>query len=156
MVIIENIEDLIDIFKMRYCIISVIQLEEVMKMEKIDYIKKNRWSDSWCILDCKEKNPVLFSKENIKSKTFEINDKYDLSFLDNYIVDKSYFYQSDKVSPNLGSNGIEKMYGIGHIWLGYTYYSKSGKKRMCINTNLFGNYKTINSREQILENLINS
>lgn len=155
--IMKNTEDLVDKFKMRYCILTINQLEYLKKNNKIKNhpIRKNAWTENHCVLDTIENEVVVISKDSMLSKTFSISEKIELSFLDKYEVDKSYLYQVDKVKPNFSSKGVDKMYGIDHIWLAFTYHTKSNKRRMCINSNLFGRNSAIGSRDFILDKLIN-
>ena len=154
----ENTEELIDNFKLRYCILSVNQLEEYEKKNKLkllNYKKSKSWTEYHAILDTIGNKVEISSIDSMLSKTFLVSEKSDLSFLDKYEVDESYLYQVDKVKPNFGPNGVDKMYGINHIWLAFSYHTKGKKRRMCINTKLFGRNSTIGSRDFILHKLIN-
>ena len=154
--------DKIDKFKYRYIIVNVNQYVRLYNKhkEKIIYYKPPPYSSSYCILDWKKGNVMAFSDTSMKKKTFPLYtggrkgiDKYDLSFLNPYKTDdKSIFLQSDKVKPN--AERIDQLYAIDHIWLAYVYRTKPGTVRMCLNSNIFGEFKDIGSREMNLNEIL--
>jgi len=157
-----DIFDKIDKFKYRYIIVNVNQYERLCSKfkDKFKYSKPPPYNTAYCILDWKEGKTLIFSDVAMKNKTFKLYTggkkkihKYDLSFLDPYKTDdRSVFLQCDKVSPNTDS--IDQMYAIDHIWLAYIYRTKPGTLRMCLNKNIFGEFKLIGSREMNLNEIL--
>jgi hypothetical protein len=103
-------------------------------------------------IDGEFNSPYKKSKNDIWGKSFKISNKQDVSFLDPYKVDNSYFYQIDKIKPQI--NKIEQMYGIEHIWLA-CIYTTGTTRRMIINQQLFGTYQIVGTREFNLVKLLN-
>jgi hypothetical protein len=141
------------------------QYNIIQSKYKDDIIKEDfPYSCEYCILDWREGIVMLYSPQKMRNKTFPLFKgntkgnkkgvgKYDLSFLEPYKTDdKSIFIQSDKVVPSLGT--MEQIYAIDHIWLAYVYITKSGILRMCLNSNLFGVYKLIGSREMNINEIL--
>ena len=147
----ENLEEQIEEFGCRYLAINTASHYEALG-KKFD-LPKIPYQQTHCLFDYDTGKVLLFTNPTVSSnqrqdawsKTFPIKTKDDLSFLDPYKVDKSYFYQIDKVKPSMSK--LIQMYGIGHIWLACVYMSESNIKRMIINKQLFGSYQIIGTRE---------
>lgn len=149
-----DIIDKINEFKFRYLIINTGTNYHSLK-RNFKELPKPGYRDESCIFDWDEGEVLLFSKESMRKKTFPIKESDDLSFLDKYRTDDmSFFHQVDKVSPNMGTDGVESIYALDNIWLAYTYHTKSNLLRMCINSNLFGTFQTLKSREFNIEKLL--
>lgn len=156
-----DIFDKIEKFQYRYIILNKNQYDNIRSKYK-DRIKNQEfpYNCAYCILDWEKKEIMIFSPNVMRPKTFNLYNgnkkgigKYNLSFLDIYETDdKSLLLQSDKVSPNIMS--MDHVYAIDNIWLAYIYRTKSNKKRMCINNNIFGTYKLIGSRNMILNEIL--
>jgi hypothetical protein len=142
--------DKLEKFSYRYLVLNCNTHYEVIKKD-FKNIPKPPYGAFNFIFDYKKGEILMFINEKI-NKSFEVKPKYDISFLNPYKVDDSYFYQIDKISPNM--KNIEQMYGIDHVWVACVYISTGGKKRMIINENVFGKFKILNTRDFIIENML--
>lgn len=156
-----DIFDKIDKFKYRYIIVNNNQYSNLQSKYKDRFDKsKIPYNIKYCIIDWDEGIPLIHSETQMKTKTFKVHlgnkkgvGRSDLSFLDPYKTnDRSILFQSDKVSPNVFR--IEQIYSIDHIWLAYTYITKQKVLRMCLNKNIFGEFKLIGSREMNLNEIL--
>jgi hypothetical protein len=109
-----------------------------------------------CIYDWVTKKIILYTYGD-ESKTvslkYENNILKKLKIFDKYKVDDiEYILGEDKV--NSQKKVVGNIYVVGGIWMGYTYVSHINTPRMCLNTNIFGSKKYLNSREFNLEVLL--
>lgn len=150
-------EKLIREFKHRFFVICSVPNGK-LKIDGIP-IHFNMFSNI-CIYDRVCKKIILKGRGDIKT-TFSIDewieredvDKELKIFNDYKVDDPLYKLGQDKTKPQIKK--ICDIYAVGGIWMAYTYLSKGDRKRMCINTNIFGTQKYLNSREFNLEILIN-
>lgn len=131
-------------FKYRFLIIK--NMNHLHKLNVLYNTKYEfRGFDNVCIYDYDQRKPLIFFNGNI-SKTLLVKKERDLSFLEPYITkDINILYNADKIKANIKK--LKKIYAIEGVWIAYTYLTNSEKLRICINTNIFGNFKSIGSRD---------
>lgn len=152
---------MVDDFRYRYFIVTTTQYLYLQHKYKDRFAPTNiPHSTMYCIIDWNEGKSLIYSNRPVKEKTFPLYmgdkngiGKFDLSFLEPYETrDESILLQSDKITPEI--NIIKHLYSIGNIWLAYVYITKKGYLRMCVNRNIFGEYKLIDGREMNLREIL--
>lgn len=158
----DNLNYKIEYFRNRFFICNSLgDIEHITKMylklkgDKIDINKPYSFSNF--LFDWESGNVLFYTKAPMLKKTFDFLEnkkiKVDFSFLEPYkTLDKNILYQCDKVKPNI--NELIDIYAIDHIWLAFTYRTKTKNLRMCINSNLFGRIKDIGNRNFNLDTIL--